>query len=192
VDGHGHKVAEDAVIKTPCVVIIFDEAPRYREVQSKPESKHPRMTASRDRTSSQTETREETLPRTRSAVARQGRSWYVLQGDNWWEKRLLIGGEKMEEGWATVCVWICGKRDGRERVCMCVYLHVCVCVCVCVCVYVWQASFPSSLRFRVEAWLTTQNFWSRYLARQDTWWIEMSGLLPSASLLQKSPALPLQ
>jgi len=31
---------------------------------------------------------------------------------------------------------ICGKRDGRERVCVCVYLHVCVCVFVCVCVYV--------------------------------------------------------
>ena len=25
-DGHGNKVAEDAVFKTPCVVIIFDEA----------------------------------------------------------------------------------------------------------------------------------------------------------------------
>ena len=73
-DGHGHKVAEDAIFKTPCVVIIFDEAPRYQVVQSKPESKHPRMTASRDRASSQAETREETHPRTRSAVARQGRS----------------------------------------------------------------------------------------------------------------------
>jgi len=41
VDGHGNKVAEDAVFKTPSVVIIFDEAPRYREVQSKPERKHP-------------------------------------------------------------------------------------------------------------------------------------------------------
>jgi len=40
-DGHGNKVAEDAVFKTPSVVIIFDEAPRYREVQSKPERKHP-------------------------------------------------------------------------------------------------------------------------------------------------------
>ena len=40
---HGNKVAEDAVFKTPCVVIIFDEAPRYREVQSKYESKHPIM-----------------------------------------------------------------------------------------------------------------------------------------------------
>ena len=27
-DGHGNKVAEDAVFTTPCVVIIFDEAPR--------------------------------------------------------------------------------------------------------------------------------------------------------------------
>jgi hypothetical protein len=34
-DAHGHKVAEDAVFKRPCVVIIFDEAPRYREVQPK-------------------------------------------------------------------------------------------------------------------------------------------------------------
>jgi len=73
-DGHGNMVAEDAVFTTPCVVIIFDEAPRYREVQSKPESKYPRMTASRDRASSQAETLEETHPRTRSAVARQGRS----------------------------------------------------------------------------------------------------------------------
>jgi len=40
IDAHGNKVAEDAVFKTPCVVIIFDEALRYREVQSKPESKH--------------------------------------------------------------------------------------------------------------------------------------------------------
>jgi len=27
-DAHGNKVAEDAVFKSPCVVIIFDEAPR--------------------------------------------------------------------------------------------------------------------------------------------------------------------
>ena len=40
-DAHGNKVAEDAVFKSPCVVIIFDEAPRYREVQSKHESKSP-------------------------------------------------------------------------------------------------------------------------------------------------------
>jgi len=73
-DAHGNKVAEDAVFKSPCVVIIFNEAPRYREVQSKPGSKHPMMTACRDRVNSQTETREETRPRTRSAVARQGRS----------------------------------------------------------------------------------------------------------------------
>jgi len=38
-NSHGNKVAEEAIFKTPCVVIIFDEAPRYREVQSKPESK---------------------------------------------------------------------------------------------------------------------------------------------------------
>ena len=38
-DAHGNKVAEDAVFKSPCVVmIIFDEAPRYREVQWKPGS----------------------------------------------------------------------------------------------------------------------------------------------------------
>jgi len=73
VDGHGHKVAEDAVFTTPCVVIIFNEPPRYREVQSN-ESKHPRMAESRDRASRQAETREETRPRTRSAVARQDRS----------------------------------------------------------------------------------------------------------------------
>ena len=60
-DAHGNKVAEDTVFKTPCVVIIFDEAPRYREVQSKPESKHPIMKAYRDRASSQAETREEFL-----------------------------------------------------------------------------------------------------------------------------------
>jgi len=53
VDAHGNKVAEDAVFKTPCVVIIFDKAPRYREVQSKPESKHPIMKAYRDRASRQ-------------------------------------------------------------------------------------------------------------------------------------------
>jgi len=75
VDGHGHKVAEDAVFTTPCVVIIFDEAPRYREVQSKPESKHLIMKVYQDRASSQAETREETRSRTRSAVARQRRSW---------------------------------------------------------------------------------------------------------------------
>jgi len=72
--GHGHKVAGDAVFTTPCVVIIFDKAPRYREVQSKPESKHPIMKAYRDRASSQAEMREETRPRTRFAVVRQGRS----------------------------------------------------------------------------------------------------------------------
>jgi len=47
-DGHGNKVAEDAVFKTPRVVIIFDEAPRYQEVQSKSENKQPRMTVLRD------------------------------------------------------------------------------------------------------------------------------------------------
>jgi len=72
VDGHGHHVAEDAVFTTPCVVIIFDEAPRNREVQTKPESKHPSMTTSRDRASRQAKTREETRPRIRSAVASQG------------------------------------------------------------------------------------------------------------------------
>ena len=51
-DAHGNKVAEDAVFKTPCVVIIFNEAPRYREVQSKPESKHLIIKAYRDRASS--------------------------------------------------------------------------------------------------------------------------------------------
>ena len=55
-DAHGNKVAEDAVFKSPCVVIIFDEAPRYREVQSKYESKHPIMETYRDRASSQVET----------------------------------------------------------------------------------------------------------------------------------------
>jgi len=55
-DARGNKVAEDAVFKTPCVVIIFDEAPRYREVQSKPENKHLIMKAYRDRASSQKET----------------------------------------------------------------------------------------------------------------------------------------
>ena len=73
-DAHGNKVAEDAFFKTPCVVIIFDEAPRYREVQSKPESKHLIMKAYRDRASSQEEKREETRLRSRSAVARQGQS----------------------------------------------------------------------------------------------------------------------
>ena len=29
-DCYGNKVAEDAVFTTPCVVIIFDNAPRYR------------------------------------------------------------------------------------------------------------------------------------------------------------------
>ena len=73
-DARGNKVAEDAVFESPCVVIIFDEPPRYQEVQSKHESKHLIMEAYRDRASSQTGTREETRPRTRSVVARQGQS----------------------------------------------------------------------------------------------------------------------
>jgi len=73
-DAHGNKVAEDAVFKSPCVVIIFDEAPRYREVQSKRESKHPIMEAYQDRANSQVETRGGTRPQTRSTVARQGHS----------------------------------------------------------------------------------------------------------------------
>jgi len=75
-DAHGNKVAEDAVFKTPCLVIIVDEPEpfRYLEVQSKPESMHLIMKVYRDKASSQTETREEKRPRTRSAVARQGRS----------------------------------------------------------------------------------------------------------------------
>jgi len=95
-DAHGNKVAEDTVFKTPCVVIIFNEAPRYREVQSKSESKHLIVKAYRDRASSQTETWEETRPRTRFAASRQGWSCYVSQGDSCWEKRLLISREKME------------------------------------------------------------------------------------------------
>ena len=54
-DAHGNKVVEDAVFKSPCVVIIFDEAPRYREAQSKHGSKHPIMEAYRDRASNQAE-----------------------------------------------------------------------------------------------------------------------------------------
>ena len=69
-DAHGNKVAEDAVFKSPCVVVIFDEA----QVQLKHESKHLIMEPYRDRASSQAETREETRPRTRSAAARQGQS----------------------------------------------------------------------------------------------------------------------
>jgi len=81
-DGHGNKVAEDAIFKTSCVVIIFDEAPRYREVQSKSEDKQPRMTIPRDKGGSPAAMREEThlhrtfvletRARTRSPVARQG------------------------------------------------------------------------------------------------------------------------
>jgi len=78
-DGHGNKVAEDVVFTTPCVVIIFDEAPRYLEVQSKSKNKQPRMTLPRDRGGSPAaETRPqttfvlETRPRTRSTVVRQG------------------------------------------------------------------------------------------------------------------------
>ena len=70
VDGHGNKVAENAIFTTPCVVIIFDEAPRYREVQSKPEIKHLRMTVIGDRASGPAQTQAETNPRTRYAVAR--------------------------------------------------------------------------------------------------------------------------
>jgi len=55
-DTHGNKIAQDAVFKSPCVVIIFDEAPRYREVQSKHESKHPIMETYRARASSLVET----------------------------------------------------------------------------------------------------------------------------------------
>ena len=55
-DAHGNKVAEDAVFKICCVVIICDEPPRCREVQSKYESKHPIMETYRDRASSQVET----------------------------------------------------------------------------------------------------------------------------------------
>ena len=81
-DGHGNKVAEGAVFTTPCMVIIFNEAPRYRKVQSKSENKQPRMTVPQDRGGSPAAMREETRPqttfvvetrpRTRSAVARQG------------------------------------------------------------------------------------------------------------------------
>jgi len=58
-----------------CLVIIFDEPPRCREVQLKHESKHLIMEAYRDRASSQAGTREEPRPQTRSPVACQGQSW---------------------------------------------------------------------------------------------------------------------
>jgi len=48
-DAHGNKVAVDAVFTSPCAVIIFDEAPRYREVQPKYERKPPIMATHRDR-----------------------------------------------------------------------------------------------------------------------------------------------
>jgi len=34
VEAHGKKVAEDDIFKTPCVLIIFDQAPRYQGAQS--------------------------------------------------------------------------------------------------------------------------------------------------------------
>jgi len=64
VDCHGNKVAEDAVLKTPCVVIIFDEAPRYREVQSKSDNKQTRMTVHRDRGSGPAAMRDDTCSQT--------------------------------------------------------------------------------------------------------------------------------
>jgi len=48
-DCHGKKVVEDAIFKTPCVVIIFDEAPRYREAQLNFGGKQMRRTVDRDR-----------------------------------------------------------------------------------------------------------------------------------------------
>ena len=72
VNGHGNKVAEDAVFTTPCVVIIFDEALRYREVQSKCRDRGGSPAVMWEETRPQTTFVVETRPRTRSAVARQG------------------------------------------------------------------------------------------------------------------------
>ena len=56
-DCHGKKVVEDAIFKTPCVVIIFDEAPRYREAQLNFGGKQMRRTVDRDRVRGTTQTR---------------------------------------------------------------------------------------------------------------------------------------
>ena len=85
-DGHGNKVAQDAIFKTPCVVIIFDEAPRYQEVQSTPKSKQPRMTVHRDRASGPEGTRAGTRPRIRCTVARPGQRYAHNQGLPWCAK----------------------------------------------------------------------------------------------------------
>jgi len=50
---HGKNVAKDAIFKTPCVVIIFEVAPRYREA----EVKQMRRTVDRDRVGGTAETR---------------------------------------------------------------------------------------------------------------------------------------
>ena len=63
-DSHSNKVEEDAVLTTPCVVIIFNEAPRYQEVQSKSENKQPTMTVPKDRGGSPAAMWEETRPQT--------------------------------------------------------------------------------------------------------------------------------
>jgi len=103
-EGHSNKVAEDDVFKTPCVVIIFDEAPRYREVQSKSESKHLRMTVYQDslRASGPTEMRVETRPRTRSVVARQWcllRNWYNCGTNNFYLTKMVRWKWKIQLDW---------------------------------------------------------------------------------------------
>jgi len=48
-DVHGKKLVKDAIFKTPCVVIIFDKAPRFREAKSNFGCKQMRRTAGRER-----------------------------------------------------------------------------------------------------------------------------------------------
>ena len=53
VEVHGNKVAKDAIFKTPCVIIIFDEAPWYREARSEFGGKPMRRTVDSDRVGAQ-------------------------------------------------------------------------------------------------------------------------------------------
>jgi len=56
-DVHGKKLLKDAIFKTPCVVIIFDKAPRFREAKSSFGCKQMRRTEGRERVGGKAGTR---------------------------------------------------------------------------------------------------------------------------------------
>jgi len=132
-DVHGNKMAEDAVFMSPCVVIIFDEAPRYREVWSKHESKNPIMEAYRDRASSQAETRGETST---NKICCSVETSQMSQTQSFYRALVLSSYSPLFSFFLFSLIYIYIYR--------CIYTYIYICVCVYIYIFVYVLNLPSS------------------------------------------------